>query len=346
MRIVITGGAGFLGRRLAERLLARGSIAGPDGQSSEIEELVLFDRTPPLPPLADRRLLVHEGDITDRAALARAIDRRTGTVFHFAAVVSAEAEADTDLGLRVNLDGTRAVLEVCRSLGTCPRFVFASSLAVYGGALPPEIDDDTPLRPASSYGAQKAMGELLVNDWSRKGCIDGRALRFPTVVVRPGRPNRAASTFASSILREPLSGLPANCPVAPETAMAIMSPRRLIAAIEHLHDLPPSAFGADRSLLLPAVTVTVAEMVAALERAAGKDCAKLIAWQPDRAIQRIVESWPRALRATRARSFGIAPDRDIDEIVAAFIADDLLAQKAIVAVDLAGRVARVTVSPP
>jgi nucleoside-diphosphate-sugar epimerase len=327
MRVVITGGAGFLGRRLAERLLARGKLGGPDGRQHGIDELVLFDRAVPAPAFADPRVRSVAGDIADRAALAPVIDRNTGTVFHFAAVVSAEAEADTDLGLRVNLEGTRAVLDACRALGTRPRFVFASSLAVYGGKLPPEIDDDTPLRPATSYGAQKAMGELLVNDYSRKEYIDGRALRFPTIVVRPGKPNRAASTFASSILREPLAGLAATCPVTPETAMAILSPRRLIAAIERLHDLAPAEFGPERSLLLPAVTVTVAEMIAALERAGGQDCVRRVAWRPDAAIQRIVDGWPRALAAARARALGIAPDSGIDEIVSSFIADDLPAQR-------------------
>jgi D-erythronate 2-dehydrogenase len=332
MKIVITGGAGFIGRRLAQRLLERGSLAGADGRQTAIDELVLFDAVPPQPPLAaDRRLRFVAGDIADRAAVARVIDRGTATLFHFAAVVSAEAEADTDQGLRVNLDGTRAVLDACRAAGSAPRVIFASSLAVYGGILPPSVTDDTPLRPQTSYGAQKAMGELLVNDYSRKGYIDGRALRFPTIVVRPGRPNRAASTFASSILREPLSGAAALCPVAPETTMALMSPRRLVAAIEALHDLPGDRFGADRSLLLPAISVSVAEMAAALGRAGGAAALARIEWRPDPAIQRIVDGWPRALDAARARSLGIVADRDIDDIVEAFIADDLPAQRVLAA---------------
>jgi D-erythronate 2-dehydrogenase len=332
VKIVITGGAGFIGRRLAERLLARGTLAGPDGRQQEIDALVLFDMAPPLPALApDPRLSIVVGDVGDRDALARIVDRDLATLFHFAAVVSAEAEADMDKGLRVNLDGTRAVLDACRALGTRPRVVFASSLAVYGGALPPEVDDDTPLRPQTSYGAHKAMGELLVNDYSRKSYIDGRALRFPTIVVRPGRPNRAASSWASSLFREPLAGADTICPVARETAMAILSPRRLIAAIEQLHDLPPERFGANRSLLLPAISVTVAEMLQALDRAGGAASARRVRWQADQAIQAIVDGWPRALNARRAARFGIAADRDIDEIVAAFVADDLPAQRALAA---------------
>src|SRR5690348_982639 len=224
MRVVITGGCGFLGRRVALQLLERG----------DVDELVLFDNAPSALPLPeDRRLSVLTGDIADSETVRRVISGGTHSVFHLAAVVSGEAEADTDLGYRVNLDGTRALLEACRGLGTCPRVVFASSLAVYGGALPPQVGDDTALTPQTSYGTQKAIGELLVGDYSRKGFIDGRALRLPTVVVRPGRPNRAASTFASSIVREPLAGREAVCPVAPETVMALASPRRIVAGLLH-----------------------------------------------------------------------------------------------------------------
>ena len=181
MRIVITGGCGFLGRRLALLLLERGSSLGP------IDELVLFDNAvPALPFPDDKRLRLETGDIADRETVRQLLMPGVEAVFHLAAVVSGQAEADTDLGYRVNVDGTRAVLDACRALGACPRLVFASSLAVYGGALPPSVGDDTPLTPQSSYGTQKAIGELLVNDYSRKGFIDGRALRLPTVVVRPG----------------------------------------------------------------------------------------------------------------------------------------------------------------
>lgn len=333
MRVVVTGGAGFLGRRLAERLLARGTLARSDGRQASITALTLFDAVAPSPPLApDARLHFVAGDVADADAVARVIAPGTDTVFHFAAVVSAEAEADTDKGYRVNLDGTRSVLAACRALGSVPRLIFASSLAVYGGALPPCVGDDMALRPQTSYGAAKAMSELLVCDATRKGTIDGRALRFPTIVVRPGRPNRAASSWASSILREPLCGQEAVCPVAPETTMAILSPRRLIAALETLHDLPAARFGDDRCLQLPAISVTVAEMVAALERAGGAACGQRVLWRPDPAIQRIVDGWPRALEAARARSLGILADRDIDAIIAAFITDDLAGQKAMLPV--------------
>ncbi len=332
MKVVITGGGGFIGRRLAQRLLQRGAIAGGGDRETPIDELVLFDVVAPQPPLADdKRLRIVTGDIADAAAIRRLIDKDTGAIFHFAAVVSGQAEADTDIGYKVNLDGTRAVLEAARALGTSPRLVFASSLAVYGGDIPPIVTDDTPLTPQTSYGNQKAMGELLVNDYSRKGYIDGRSLRLPTIVVRPGRPNRAASTWASSIFREPLSGVEVVCPVSRDSVMAVLSPRRLIAAIERMHDLPASRFGASRTVLLPGISVEVSAMVEALRRAGGGAAVARIRWEPDAVIQKIVDGWPKGIEAKRAARLGIAADENIDEIVRAFIEDDLPAQKALVA---------------
>jgi nucleoside-diphosphate-sugar epimerase len=332
MKVVITGGAGFVGRRLAQRLLERGSLAGPGGAATAIDELWLFDVAAPQPALPqDQRLHIATGDIADSAAIRQLIDKGTGSVFHLAAVVSGQAEADTDIGYRVNLDGTRAVLEACRALGSQPRLVFASSLAVYGGDLPETVADDTPLTPQTSYGNQKAIGELLVNDYSRKGYIDGRALRLPTIVVRPGRPNRAASTWASSIIREPLSGVGVSCPVGRDAVMALLSPRRLVTAIEQLHDLPGERFGFSRSVLLPGISVSVAEMVEGLKRAGGATAVERIRWEPDAVIQKIVAGWPRAIRAQRAERLGIKADRDIDEIIQAFIEDDLAEQKKLAA---------------
>jgi nucleoside-diphosphate-sugar epimerase len=318
VRVVVTGGCGFLGRRVALRLLER----------RDVEELVLFDNTPsPAPLPEDPRLRLVTGDIADGETVRRVISPGTRSVFHLAAVVSGEAEADTDLGYRVNLDGTRMVLDACRALGTSPRLVFASSLAVYGGTLPPAVGDDTPLTPQTSYGAQKSIGELLVNDYSRKGFVDGRALRLPTVVVRPGRPNRAASTFASSMIREPLSGRQAVCPVLPETVMALASPRRVVEALLHAHDLPGNAFGTSRSLQLPGFSVAVGEMAAAVRRAGGEEAYARIRWEPDPLIQRIISGWPAALAAPRAKALGFSADAGIDEVVRAFIEEDLETQR-------------------
>ena len=321
MRVVITGGCGFLGQRVALQLLVR----------RDVDELVLFDNaSSTLPMPDDKRLKVVTGDIADREAVRRVISTGTDSVLHLAAVVSGQAEADTDLGYRVNLDGTRAVLDACRALGTCPRVVFASSLAVYGGALPPAVGDDTPLTPQTSYGAQKAIGELLVNDYSRKGFVDGRAVRLPTVVVRPGRPNRAASSFASSIIREPLAGREAVCPVSPETVMALASPRRIVAGLLHAHDLPAGAFGASRSLQLPGFSVAVGEMAAAVRRAGGEAAYARIRWQPDPQIQQIISGWPQKLLVPRAEALGFSADTGIDEAIQAFIEDDLEMQKQLV----------------
>jgi D-erythronate 2-dehydrogenase len=321
MRVVITGGCGFLGQRIALQLLARG----------DVDELVLFDNAPPALPLPeDRRLSVVTGDIADREAVRRVVSPGTHSVFHLAAVVSGQAEADPHLGYRVNLDGTRAVLDACRMLGTCPRVVFASSLAVYGGVLPPAVGDDTPLTPQTSYGTQKAIGELLVNDYSRKGFVDGRAVRLPTVVVRPGRPNRAASTFASSMIREPLAGREAVCPVAPDTIMALASPRRVVDGLLHAHDLPADAFTTSRSLQLPGFSVAVGEMAAAVRRAGGEAAYARIHWEPDPQIQQIISGWPQELRASRAHALGFTADSGIDAAVQAFVEDDLEVQKRLV----------------
>jgi len=324
MRIVITGGCGFLGRRLALLLLDKGTAQGA------IDELVLFDNAPSALPLPDdKRVRLVTGDIADRDTVARLIAPDIDAVFHLAAIVSGQAEADTDLGYRVNLDGTRAVLDACRALGSAPKVIFASSLAVYGGELPPAVGDATALTPQSSYGTQKAIGELLVNDYSRKGFVDGRALRLPTVVVRPGLPNRAASTFASSMIREPLTGKDAVCPVSPDTVMALASPRRIVASLAHALDLPSDALGVNRTLQLPGYSVSVGEMAQALRRAGGVSAYNRLAWQPDATIQAIVGSWPRELSAPRAEALGFQPDSGIDEAVRFFIEDDLAIQKAL-----------------
>jgi nucleoside-diphosphate-sugar epimerase len=332
MRVVITGGCGFVGRKLAARLLAEGEAVGPDGARGRLDELVLFDMFAPMPPPApDPRLRIVIGDIADPATVEAVITPATTSVIHLAAVVSDAAEADLDLGLRVNLGGTRTVLEACRKLGRPPRLLFASSLAVYGGEPPLEANERTPPAPRSSYGAQKAAGELLVADYSRRGLIDGRSVRLPTIVVRPGRPNKAASTFASSILREPLAGLPANCPVTPETRMVILSPRRLVDCLMTVHDLPTARLGLERTVLLPGINPTVAEMVEALGRAAGEAAVGRITWEHDPHIQKIVNGWPTSLVADRAGPLGLVADRSIDEIIEAFIADDLADQKKLTA---------------
>ena len=322
MRVVITGGAGFLGKLLAQKILSRGQLNDAHGVLREVSELVLVDMTAAQdePWLADSRVSQVVGDIADRAVLARALTPATGSIFHLAAVVSGQAEADFDIGMRVNVDATRTLLELTRALPAPPKFVFTSSIAVFGGNLPAVLPDDQRLTPQGSYGAQKAMGELLVSDMSRRGMIDGRALRLPTITVRPGKPNKAASSFASGIIREPLAGVDAVCPVAPATRMWVQSPPRVIENLLIGHDAPATAFGFDRSISVPGISVAVGDMVASLRRVAGDAVAGRVSWQLDPAIDRLVSSWPQAFAADRGRALGMTADDDFDDIVRAYMA--------------------------
>jgi nucleoside-diphosphate-sugar epimerase len=322
MHVVITGGAGFIGKKLASALLARGALETASGRQS-IEQLTLFDVVEAEGLPDDTRLAAVTGNITDLAEVHDVIRDSVGGVFHLAAIVSANAEEDFELGMRVNLEGTRNVLEACRALPQRARLVFASSVAVYGGDMPAVLDDGTILTPQTSYGAQKAIGELLLNDYSRKGFVDGRALRLPTIVVRPGKPNRAASTFASSIIREPLAGQEAICPVNRDAAMYVLSPRRVVEALIRAFELPAQAFGMTRMLTLPGITVSIGEMVDALEEVAGERVANRVKWQPHPVIQKIVAGWPAAFDARRARAMGFEADPDFASIVRAHIEDEL-----------------------
>ncbi len=324
MKVVITGGGGFLGRKLARTLLARGKLTGADGAEHEITELSLFDVTHPAPlPGGDNRVHQITGDVADRALMRKLIGPDTMSVFHFAGVVSAGAEADFDLGYRVNLEGTLAVLEACRALPSPIKLVFTSSLATFGGDYTETVGDETPQTPQTSYGVQKAIGEMLVQDYSRKGMLDGRSLRLPTIVVRPGKPNKAASTFASSIIREPLQGSDVICPVTADVRMPVLSPRRTVECFVHAHEVPGFALGKWRSVGLPSISVTVGELVDALGRAGGEDAVKRIKWEPDPVIQKIVATWPGEFTADKAKRLGFPVDRSADELVRYFIEDDL-----------------------
>ena len=315
MKVLITGAGGFLGARLARALLARGTLGG-----APITQLTLLDAAFRSRP-EHRQVSVVEGDITDGTVLDKAVSRDTAAVFHLAAVVSGAAEADFDLGMRVNLDGTRLLLERLRRCEHAPRVVFSSSVAAFGGELPEILDDSTTPRPQSSYGAQKVIGEYLVSDFSRKGFIDGRALRLPTIVVRAGKPNAAASSFASGIIREPLNGVVSECPVAPQTGVWLLSPGRAVAALIHACELPPEAWGSDRVVNLPGLTATVAEMVAALKRVAGAAAAERVQWKPDARISAIVNTWPARFRTARALQMGFRGDADFDSVIRDYIAE-------------------------
>jgi len=317
MKIVITGGGGFIGSRLAKALLARGTLA-----AEKIARLTLVDQAFPAGLPGDPRLTTLAGDISDPKFAARAIAPDTASVFHLAAVVSGAAEADFDLGMRVNLQGMRNVLEQARNCVRPPRLVFASSVAAFGGELPEVLDDSTTPAPQTSYGSQKVIGEYLVSDFSRKGYIDGRSLRLPTIVVRPGKPNAAASSFASAVIREPLNGVAYDCPVGPETGVWLLSPRRVVEAFIHAHELPASAWGSNRVVNLPGITVSVAQMMAAMAKIAGAQTAKRVAWKPDVRIQAIVKTWPVRFATPRALALGFKADPGIDAVIRDYIADE------------------------
>ncbi|MES2759320.1 MAG: D-erythronate dehydrogenase [Pseudomonadota bacterium] len=327
MKVLITGGAGFLGQRLARRLLERGELSDSDGQARHVEQLVLLDVVP-ANDFGDARVRVVTGDIADGAVLRQAIDTDTASIFHLAAIVSGQAEADFDLGMRINLDASRLLLDIARELGHKPKVVFTSSVAVYGGKLPAVVRDDTALSPRSSYGAQKAIGELLVNDYSRRGFIDGRVLRLPTISVRPGKPNKAASSFASGIVREPLNGEATVCPVALEAKLWLLSPRGAIESLIAGHELHAEALGDSRTVNLPGVSVSVGDMVAALEKVAGKEAVSRISFVPDPAVERIVNSWPAQWDVTRAKALGLSADADFESIVRAYIDQEIAPRKA------------------
>jgi nucleoside-diphosphate-sugar epimerase len=332
MRVVITGGAGFVGLKLAAKLLHAGVPMDAGREPLPVTELVLFDTVAAkLPGDADARVQTVAGDITDKASVSELLRTPTDSVFHLAAVVSAAAEADLDLGLAVNLDGTRHVLDACRQQPAPPRLVFASSAAVYGGDPPFHVTDATQPAPRTSYGAQKVCGEYLVSDYSRRGIVDGRSVRLPTIVVRPGKPNKAASTFASSILREPLAGQTAICPVKPESRMAILSPRRLIDCLLAIHAMGASTLDGQRTVLLPSLSVSIEEMIEGLRSAAGEEAVSRVKFGADPLIQRIVDTWPERMTSDRAARLGLKADESIGDIIQAFIEDDLPAQTAMTA---------------
>ncbi|TAK38604.1 MAG: NAD-dependent epimerase/dehydratase family protein [Betaproteobacteria bacterium] len=322
MKIVITGGGGFLGVKLAKALLVRAQLAGPDGKPQPISKLVLLDKAFPARLPADARLETVAGDIADAATVMRVVTPDTASLFHLAAMVSGAAEADFDLGMRVNFEGTRLLLARLRACATPPRVVFASSVAAFGGELPALLDDATLANPQTSYGTQKVIGEYLIADYSRKGFIDGRSLRLPTIVVRPGKPNAAASSFASAILREPLNGVVSDCPVEPETGVFLLSPRRVTEAFIHAHELPAAAWGTRRVINLPGITVSVAEMIAAMGRIAGEQVVRRVRWMPDDRIRAIVRTWPVRFETPRALALGFRYDPDIETVIRDYIADE------------------------
>jgi len=324
MKVVITGGTGFIGLLLAQRLIERGSLTGASGRAEAIDKIVLFDvmRPPSLPAPLKGRVEVVIGDVTDAALLGRLVSGESVAVFHLASVVSAGAEQDFDLALKVNLHGGLALFEATRALPRPARLVFTSSIAAFGGDKLPEIvTDETKPTPKTTYGMTKVVLELLVADYTRKGFFDGRGARLPTVVVRPGKPNAAASGFASGVFREPLSGIDYVLPVGPDISMPLLGYRRVVEGLIHLHELPREALGHDRTINFPSIAVKVGEMVESLKRVAGNRKIGAVSSAPNPAIEAICRTWPGRAAAERAKALGFPADTNIDSIVRAYIED-------------------------
>ena len=331
MNLLITGGCGFLGARLARTLLAQGSLALAGTAARPIARIFLADRVgPPADLQADARVQFLQGDLGEQLARGALPLAEVQAVFHLAAAVSGECEADFDLGMRSNLDATRQLLEGCRNAakqtGHAPVFVFSSSVAVFGDSpeqpLPAVIEDTTLPTPQNSYGIQKFIGEQLVADYTRKGFVQGRNVRLMTVSVRPGRPNGAASSFLSGMLREPLAGERARCPVAPGTAVALSSPGNTVRGIIRASTASAAEWGARTAVNLPALTTTVGEMAQALERVAGKEATALIDWEPDAQIARIITGWPSRFHPQRAKALGLAADESFEAILRDYVREN------------------------
>ena len=335
MNIVITGGAGFLGVRLARTLLQHGSLSLGGAPAQTIQQLTLVDRVaPPADLRADPRVRVVEGDLVDllEGSTQQVVPQDAAAVVHLASAVSGECEADFDLGMRSNLRAGMLLLERCRALGTQPLLVFSSSLAVFGSTaeqpLPEVVTDTTLPTPQNSYGIQKFVLEQLVADYTRKGFLRGRNVRLMTVSVRPGRPNGAASSFLSGMIREPLAGERSTCPVPPDTLVALSSPARTVEGLIRALQTGDQEWGPRTALNLPALTTTPAQMAAALEKVAGPAAASLIDWRPDPAIARIITSWPARMESARARALGLVADADFETIVRDYVRENPDAVKA------------------
>jgi nucleoside-diphosphate-sugar epimerase len=323
MDILVIGAAGMAGRKLVEALVARGEVSG-----KPVDRLTLVDIVEAVAPTGfTGKAKSVAADLSDEGVAAKLVAERPDLIFHLAAIVSGEAEADFEKGYRINLDGTRELLEAIRLEGRQapykPKLVFTSSIAVFGEPLPAIISDTHHHTPLTSYGTQKAIGELLLADYSRRGFLDGIGIRLPTIVIRPGKPNKAASGFFSNILREPLSGHEAVLPVDESVRHWFASPRAAVGFLIHAAELDTIALGSRRSLTMPGLSATVGEEIEALRRCAGDKAVRLIRREPDEAIIRMVGGWPQNFDASRATSLGFKAEKSFDEIVRAHIDDEL-----------------------
>jgi D-erythronate 2-dehydrogenase len=297
MRVVVTGAGGFIGRYLTRALLERGRLAGPDGQPAVISELVLVDRAPfDLPEGGRTKVTPMAGDLRDDGFVAEVMGERVDSLFHLAAALTIEAERDLETGWAINLQLPLRLLEACRRFAATPRFVYASSIAVFGGKLPERVSDHHVQTPQTSYGTAKSVTELLINDYTRHGAIDGRALRLPIVVIRPGEPSGAVSDIIAGLAREPLKRRDVVSPLDETARFPVVSARRVAENLVQVHDAPASGFADSRAVNQPGLTVSVADIVAALGRVAGAEVAARVRIEPNADIQRVVDSWPARIR--------------------------------------------------
>jgi len=319
VRILILGGGGFIGSKLAAELIDRGAL-----RDEAITHIGLADVSKAPAPKAAFPVSSHALDIANRNAVDALLEQGWDVIFHLAAVVSGQAEADFVAGLRTNFFGTLNIFESSRAIGIQPVIIYSSSVASYGGEVPQPIEDWTNTNPQTSYGSQKVIGELLLNDYSRRGFFDGRGVRLPTVVVRPGKPNAAASSFFSSIIREPLQGEPAMCPVDPKgTKGWLSSPRAVVENLIRTAELDAAQLGQNRCFNLPGITITVAKMIASLKRKGGQDALDLIDYEIDPTIEKIVAGWAVDFNPEKALALGMKADKNFDSIVQQFIDDEL-----------------------
>ncbi|MGE4611920.1 MAG: D-erythronate dehydrogenase [Paracoccaceae bacterium] len=319
MKVMITGGGGFLGQKLAKSLTDNPVIAG-----KEVTELTLADLNAPAPMQAPFPVECVAADVGNVTAVNKLFSKAPDVIYHLAAVVSGAAEADFDLGMRVNLGGTMHILDAARRAGNGPLIIFASSVAAHGGEAPAVVVDGVELNPQSSYGTQKVIGEKLVQDYSRKGFVDGRAVRLPTVTIRPGVENAAASSFMSSIFRDTLQGDSANCPVGGKFKVWHSAPRTIVANLLHAADVPAQAFGFNRSINLPGRTDTIAEMIAAMTAIAGPEAEARITWNPDPTVEAVVGGWRAEFVPKKALEMGFKADVSFADTVRWFLEDDIV----------------------
>jgi nucleoside-diphosphate-sugar epimerase len=319
MNILIIGGAGMIGAKLAQRLARDGTLNG-----KPILSLSLYDVVPPAAPAAAKMpVKIMTGDLPTPGEAGKLMADRPDLIFHLAAIVSGEAELDFDKGYRINLDGTRLLLEAIRAAGHTPRLVFTSSIAVFGAPFPEAIEDEFFNTPLTSYGTQKTICELLISDYTRKGFLDGLSIRLPTICVRPGKPNKAASGFFSNIMREPLAGEAAVLPVSEEVRHWHASPRAAVGFLLHAAGLDTNTVGPRRALTMPGVSVSVGEQIAALRKVAGERVAARIRREPDPFIERVVAGWPRNFAPARALELGFKADASFEDIIRIHIEDEL-----------------------